>query len=323
MRRFRQRIKAITAVLLSACLVFPSGVVNAWAEEPEYPAAAAETSIVTEAADVAAAEVVPEAVPEMAEEFFVQAGTASASDASAATASDALFDEDGFLLDGEVFDDVDEATDSDAELEIIAPEMKTEVIGKKNAGPPGWLLDYDYYLNYSKKTVTLNEYFGSEVDVYVPGSAAIDGITYQVVLAPRTPTGASIWADGEIQSIEFDSGVGLPENMRNMFSDCENLTAVNLRRLDTSNVTSMERMFENCFSLSYLDLSTFMTENVTDMSRMFRNCASLTDRYSRTASRKDRGSYPLFSRMRFSLYWRVFLCRKSCFAVSCRDMPQS
>ena len=48
MRRFGRRLKSFTAMLLSACLVFPLGAVNAWAEGPEAAEAAAEIEAVTE-----------------------------------------------------------------------------------------------------------------------------------------------------------------------------------------------------------------------------------------------------------------------------------
>ena len=62
MKRFGRRLKSFAAVLLSACLVFPLGAVNAWAEEPEYPAPAAEEMILPDVTAEAAAEAAVEAV---------------------------------------------------------------------------------------------------------------------------------------------------------------------------------------------------------------------------------------------------------------------
>ena len=45
---------------------------------------------------------------------------------------------------------------------------------------------------------------------------------------------------------------------------------------NTSNVQSMKDMFSNCSSLRALDLSSFDTSKVRDMSNMFNNCKSLT-----------------------------------------------
>ena len=92
-------------------------------------------------------------------------------------------------------------------------------------------------------------------------------------------------------------------NMTAMFRGCNNLTELDLRMFDTSNVKSMynmfaesgiknvnlssfvthnldgggmQRMFFNCTKLENLDLSSFDTSKVTDMSFMFRECSGLT-----------------------------------------------
>ena len=109
MRRSGYGMKRFVAMLLSACLILPRGAVSAFAAES--PAEPAVVEII-----------------EIAEE------TASASDASAAvkageekvleaTESDALYDEDGLLLDGEVKDDIEA---DDAFIDVI--EMEGEVI---------------------------------------------------------------------------------------------------------------------------------------------------------------------------------------------------
>ena len=64
--------------------------------------------------------------------------------------------------------------------------------------------------------------------------------------------------------------------MNHMFWSCANLTMLNLRSFNTSNVTNMASMFDHCSSLSILDLSSFDTSNVTAMSFMFWHCTSLT-----------------------------------------------
>lgn len=71
-----------------------------------------------------------------------------------------------------------------------------------------------------------------------------------------------------------------------MFSDCENMTSVDLRGFDTSGVYDMNAMFYDCSSLTELDLSRFDTRQVgrnpfTDkavyfpMSNMFAGCSAL------------------------------------------------
>ena len=61
-----------------------------------------------------------------------------------------------------------------------------------------------------------------------------------------------------------------------MFKDCKGLTALDLTRFDTSQVTDMHAMFKNCKSLTMLDLSNFQTSQVTNMREMFSGCSTLT-----------------------------------------------
>ena len=49
-------------------------------------------------------------------------------------------------------------------------------------------------------------------------------------------------------------------------------------------------------------------------------CSSRRAQYRTTASRNTRGSYPHRSRMRFNLYWRVFLCKNKSSAVFFNDI---
>ena len=65
-------------------------------------------------------------------------------------------------------------------------------------------------------------------------------------------------------------------NMSRMFRDCKNLTSLDLSKFDTSNVKDMSYMFNNCQNLTSLDLSNFKTAKVTNMYQMFYNCSNLT-----------------------------------------------
>lgn len=64
-------------------------------------------------------------------------------------------------------------------------------------------------------------------------------------------------------------------NMSRMFRDCKKLISHDLSKFDTSNVKDMSYMFNNCQNLTSLDLSKFKTANVTNMSYMFSNCSGL------------------------------------------------
>ena len=65
-------------------------------------------------------------------------------------------------------------------------------------------------------------------------------------------------------------------NMSGMFYNCIILTSLDLSGFDTSNVTNMSDMFYDCKYLTELNLSSFNTSNVTDMSKIFFGCWSLT-----------------------------------------------
>ena len=65
-------------------------------------------------------------------------------------------------------------------------------------------------------------------------------------------------------------------NMSYMFSSCSNLTSLDLTSLDTQNVTDMSYMFYGCSGLTSLDLTPLDTKNVYYMNSMFSGCSGLT-----------------------------------------------
>ena len=65
-------------------------------------------------------------------------------------------------------------------------------------------------------------------------------------------------------------------DMRYMFSNCRELTSLDLSSFNTANVMYMSYMFNNCQKLTSLDLSSFNTANVTYMSYMFSGCSGLS-----------------------------------------------
>ena len=65
-------------------------------------------------------------------------------------------------------------------------------------------------------------------------------------------------------------------DMRAMFYNCSNLTALDVSSFNTQNVTDMSTMFRGCSNLISLDVSNFDTSKVTDMSQMFHGCSSLS-----------------------------------------------
>ena len=68
----------------------------------------------------------------------------------------------------------------------------------------------------------------------------------------------------------------LVTNMGFMFQGCTSLTSLNLTNFNTSFVNIIRFMFKDCSSLTSLNLSHFNTSSVTDMEYMFQGCSSLT-----------------------------------------------
>ena len=66
-------------------------------------------------------------------------------------------------------------------------------------------------------------------------------------------------------------------DMYSMFSGCSNLTSLDLSTFNTSKVTNMSYMFNGCSNLTSLDLSSLDTSKVTNMSSMFNSCSKLTN----------------------------------------------
>ncbi len=73
-----------------------------------------------------------------------------------------------------------------------------------------------------------------------------------------------------------EGGVAANPNSSSLFSQLRNATTIDVRYLDTSNVTDMSYLFNVCSNLTTLDVSKFDTSNVTKMNEMFGYCSGLT-----------------------------------------------
>ena len=73
-----------------------------------------------------------------------------------------------------------------------------------------------------------------------------------------------------------DADTSAIENMRSVFSGCENLTRADVAGWDTKNVRSMANLFSGCKNLSQVDVSKWDTGNVTNMASMFLSCHGLS-----------------------------------------------
>ena len=134
----------------------------------------------------------------------------------------------------------------------------------------------------ASKTVTYTE----NGDYTISPDSGYDGIagaSVKVNVTSPTP----------VQTVDLDTGISFAEslfttmpfaltgggnrrNMGNMFSNCYNLTSLDLSSFNTSKVTNMKYMFNNCNRLTSLDLSNFNTSKVTNMGSMFSSCNRFT-----------------------------------------------
>ena len=108
----------------------------------------------------------------------------------------------------------------------------------------------------------------------------IKKVVFDASFANARPTSCYEWfyrcgSLTDIEGIEYLNTENVT-NMSLMFSNCWELTTLDVSKFDTKNVTDMSHMFHRCFVLTTLDISNFNTKNVTNMSGMFWGCAALT-----------------------------------------------
>ena len=115
---------------------------------------------------------------------------------------------------------------------------------------------------------------GSSVLTFEKSTVAPDESQNPVNIARNDmPLPAYIWLDGSaIKYYTEASFMYMSENSADMFSNCTNLSSLDLSGFDTSNVTNMSGMFSYMYNIPSLDLSEFDTSNVTNMSGMFSDC---------------------------------------------------
>ena len=86
-----------------------------------------------------------------------------------------------------------------------------------------------------------------------------------------------------IKIIEFNNNLDTSGtvNMLRLFTNCRELTSLDLSSFDTENVTNMSGMFLSTSSTDFMKIETitfsekFITNNVTNMAGMFGNCSNL------------------------------------------------
>lgn len=166
---------------------------------------------------------------------------------------------------------------------------------------------WDYTLNETDNTITLNKYISSNPNVIVFSNYDINGKKYKTKLKTQNIDDSLFNRSKHVKHIVFQKNIDTSNvtktygmfayctslisvdlsnfdssnvvNMNLMFGMCTSLTSINFSNFNTSNVETMYNVFPGCTSLTSLDLSSFDTCNVIDMSLMFNGCSNLKNIY--------------------------------------------
>ena len=117
--------------------------------------------------------------------------------------------------------------------------------------------------------ITLNNYTGSDVDIYVPGEHA----GKQVRLGTSSSLFTNITGLKTVRIAEVNGKkVLVPYNtLMNIFNHAADLEELDLRGLDVSNVISLQQAFANTPKLRSVDVDGWDTSSVTTLRSMFTN----------------------------------------------------
>ena len=142
-------------------------------------------------------------------------------------------------------------------------------------------------------TVVNNTTLSIPVTVNAAPIVVGDNVTAKIVQEGNTKTlyftskNGTLWKEWkdkvgdkvyEINAVKFSSDSGkmyLPENSGVLFADLENMTQIDLSKVDSSGVKDMRGMFKACKKLTTLDVSYLDTSNVEVMFAMFNGCSNL------------------------------------------------
>ena len=166
--------------------------------------------------------------------------------------------------------------------------LPTRMVAQTAASSSKYIATYES----STQTLTFKEYAGENLPEnsawvkdnvrveYLIENVTIKYIVFDKSFSTYTPTSLNgffyrLKNLEKITGLEFLNTEKVTD-MQKMFSNCKNLSSLDLSNFNTEKVTDMQKMFYNCNKLSSLDLSNFNTEKVTNMSGMFYNCNKLS-----------------------------------------------
>ena len=151
------------------------------------------------------------------------------------------------------------------DIDLWAKEMTFEIKGYK--GSPTYENDFNQLIPSTVTEVIFTDKIKPASAEVIDVDADDDG----GVVAWTENNGTVMKVSTQIKGIKVQAAV----NSGSMFYDKSKIKKIDLKMLDTSNVTSMNEIFRNCRGLTNLDLTPLNTSNVTDMSEMFFLCSGL------------------------------------------------
>ena len=103
-----------------------------------------------------------------------------------------------------------------------------------------------------------------------------DGTITRTITSNTLPTSISFAYKTGLVSLSYLNTSNIT-NMGSMFSNCENMTSIDVSSFDTSKVNNMSQLFYKCMKLTTIEgLNNWNTNQVTDISHMFNRCYELT-----------------------------------------------
>jgi len=166
--------------------------------------------------------------------------------------------------------------------------LPTRMVAQTAASSSKYIATYES----STQTLTFKEYAGEnlpENSAWVKDNVRVESLIENVTIkyivfdksfSTYTPTSLNGFFY-RLKNLEKITGLEYLNtekvtDMQKMFSNCKNLSSLDLSNFNTEKVTDMNKMFYKCNKLSSLDLSKFNTEKVTNMSGMFYYCNNLS-----------------------------------------------
>ena len=185
-------------------------------------------------------------------------------------------------------------------VDSMQPEVHTienEAIQKSEVKNATAFSLSDWVYTQNSKYITITAAKNSKTAIYIPGEYNGKQIILKdLKIFPSTMTslkisevnGKKVLLDTDYLAFSFSNNKKLQTldlrglntsnvtNMSYLFDGLENLTTINLNGWNTSKVTTMRSMFDGVKSLTSLNLSSFNTSRVEDMFGMFKGMERLT-----------------------------------------------